>query len=101
MCPYGGQRETSWVPKLQAKGKSKDKDLTLNDKSKDSRLRTQRREHQGGMQDHGTHKESFCPGQGVSRHLREQDSLITVTEGSSSEKKLVEKDKLVLQVAFS
>lgn len=40
---YGGQRETSWVPKLQAKEKSQNKDLAPTDKSKDTRPEIQKR----------------------------------------------------------
>lgn len=40
---YEGQRETPWVPKLKAKGKSQNKDLAPTDKSQDTRPETQKR----------------------------------------------------------
>lgn len=40
---YGGQRETPWVPTLQARGKSQNKDLAPTDKSKDTRPEIRKR----------------------------------------------------------
>lgn len=100
MCHYGGQRETPWVPKLQTKGKSQDKDIAPTDRAKI--LETQKGRAIGEDEGSGnSREESPCSGQRVGRDTCEQDPLITATERSSSEKQLPEKDELLFTVAFS